>query len=104
MPRRAPGTRPRPPAAWRPATFNGLEAPRERDDRAAIVVKPRRPRAPPASDLLAWTSTQLSADPRRFDDTHAARERALPAARRSIRACANAIRAIHRCEFEPRSP
>lgn len=36
----------------------------------------------------------------RLDATNAARERALPAARRSIRASANAIRAIHRSEFE----
>jgi translin len=36
----------------------------------------------------------------RFDDKTAARERALPAARRSIRASANAIRAIHRGERE----
>ena len=36
----------------------------------------------------------------RFDAKTAARERALPASRRSIRASANAIRAIHRGEFE----
>jgi translin len=36
----------------------------------------------------------------RFDAKTAARERALPAARRSIRASANAIRAIHRLEFD----
>jgi translin len=36
----------------------------------------------------------------RFDATVAAREHALPAARRSIRASANAIRAIHRGEFD----
>lgn len=36
----------------------------------------------------------------RFDAKTAARERALPAARRSIRASANAIRAIHRGEFD----
>lgn len=36
----------------------------------------------------------------RFDAKMAAREQALPAARRSIRASANAIRAIHRGEFE----
>ncbi len=36
----------------------------------------------------------------RFDATVAAREQALPAARRSIRASANAIRAIHRGEFD----
>jgi translin len=36
----------------------------------------------------------------RFDARVAARERALPAARRSIRASANAIRAIHRGEFD----
>jgi translin len=36
----------------------------------------------------------------RFDAKTAAREKALPAARRSIRASANAIRAIHRAEFE----
>jgi translin len=35
----------------------------------------------------------------RFDAKSAARERALPAARRSIRCSANAIRAIHRQEF-----
>ena len=42
------------------------------------------------------------ADPirRRLDEKYAARERALPAARRSIRASANAIRAIHRLDFE----
>jgi translin len=34
----------------------------------------------------------------RFDEKMAARERALPAARRAIRSCANAIRAIHRRE------
>jgi translin len=44
---------------------------------------------------------RLAADlHRRFDETTAARERALPAARRSIRASANAIRAIHRLEFD----
>jgi translin len=36
----------------------------------------------------------------RFDAKTAARERALPAGRRSIRASANAIRAVHRGEFE----
>jgi len=36
----------------------------------------------------------------RFDAKTAARERALPAARRSIRASANAIRAIHRDELD----
>jgi translin len=36
----------------------------------------------------------------RFDAKTAARERALPASRRSIRASANAIRAIHRGEWE----
>ena len=36
----------------------------------------------------------------RLDGKNAARERALPAARRSIRASANAIRAIHRLEFD----
>src|SRR5205823_6402213 len=34
----------------------------------------------------------------RFDKKTAAREKALPAARRSIRSSANAIRAIHRLE------
>ena len=37
---------------------------------------------------------------RRFDAKVAARERALPAARRSIRASADAIRAVHRGEFD----
>ncbi len=37
---------------------------------------------------------------RRFDERMVARERALPAARKAIRACANAIRAIHRSEWE----
>jgi translin len=37
---------------------------------------------------------------RRFDDRMEARERALPASRRAIRACANAIRAIHREEWD----
>jgi len=37
---------------------------------------------------------------RRFDEKMAAREHALPAARRAIRFCANAIRAIHRSEPE----
>lgn len=37
---------------------------------------------------------------RRFDDTTSAREQALPAARRSIRASANSIRAVHRLEFD----
>ena len=36
----------------------------------------------------------------RLDAKNAARERALPAARRSIRASANSIRAIHRLEFD----
>jgi translin len=36
----------------------------------------------------------------RMDERVAARERALPTARRSIRASANAIRAIHRGEFD----
>jgi translin len=36
----------------------------------------------------------------RLDAKNAAREQALPAARRSIRASANAIRAIHRSEFD----
>jgi translin len=35
---------------------------------------------------------------RRFDEKMSAREKALPAARRAIRSCANAIRAIHRSE------
>jgi translin len=44
---------------------------------------------------------RLAADlHRRFDETTTAREQALPAARRSIRASANAIRAIHRLEFD----
>jgi translin len=37
---------------------------------------------------------------RRFEQTSAGREKALGAARRSIRASANAIRAIHRGDFE----
>ena len=37
---------------------------------------------------------------RRYDARVQARERALPASRRAIRSCANAIRAIHRGEFE----
>ncbi len=37
---------------------------------------------------------------RRFDERMEARERALPASRRAIRACANAIRAIHRGEWD----
>jgi translin len=37
---------------------------------------------------------------RRFDDKMAAREKALPAARRAIRSSANAIRAIHRGDFD----
>ena len=37
---------------------------------------------------------------RRFDERMEARERALPASRRAIRACANAIRAIHREEWQ----
>ena len=37
---------------------------------------------------------------RRFDEKTAARERALPAARRAIRSSANAIRAIHRGEMD----
>ena len=37
---------------------------------------------------------------RRFDARVQARERALPASRKAIRSCANAIRAIHRSEFE----
>jgi translin len=37
---------------------------------------------------------------RRFDRRMVAREAALPAARRGIRACANAIRAIHRAEWD----
>jgi translin len=37
---------------------------------------------------------------RRFDERMDARERALPAARRAIRSCANAIRAIHRAEWD----
>jgi UDP-N-acetylenolpyruvoylglucosamine reductase len=36
----------------------------------------------------------------RFDTKTAAREKALPASRRSIRASANAIRAVHRLEFD----
>jgi len=44
---------------------------------------------------------QISEDVRvRFDQRMDARERALPAARRAIRSCANAIRAIHRSEWE----
>ena len=45
------------------------------------------------SDLAASIRQHL-------DAKNAARERALPAARRSIRASANAIRAIHRLEFD----
>jgi translin len=37
---------------------------------------------------------------RRFDDKMAAREKALPAARRAIRSSANAIRAIHRGDID----
>ena len=37
---------------------------------------------------------------RRFDEKTAAREQALPAARRAVRASANAIRATHRGEFD----
>src|SRR5213078_4695649 len=45
---------------------------------------------------------QISEDVRvRFDQRMDAREKALPAARRAIRACANAIRAIHRRETGP---
>jgi translin len=36
----------------------------------------------------------------RFDARMQARERALPASRQAIRCCANAIRAIHRSEFD----
>src|SRR6266498_2543395 len=44
---------------------------------------------------------QISEDVRlRYDQRMDARERALPASRRAIRSCANAIRAIHRGEFE----
>ena len=44
---------------------------------------------------------QISEDVRRrFDQRMEARERALPAARRAIRSCANAIRAIHRPEWD----
>ncbi|MEX2101586.1 MAG: haloacid dehalogenase [Actinomycetota bacterium] len=44
---------------------------------------------------------ELTAELRsRFDATNAARERALPISRRAIRACANAIRALHRSEFD----
>ena len=45
--------------------------------------------------------TGVSADlRRRFDARVQARERALPASRRAIRSCANAIRAIHRGELD----
>jgi translin len=37
---------------------------------------------------------------RRLDERMHARERALPAARKAIRACANSIRAIHRSEWD----
>jgi translin len=37
---------------------------------------------------------------RRFDARMQARERALPASRHAVRCCANAIRAIHRGEFD----
>ncbi len=40
---------------------------------------------------------------KRFDGRMEARERALPAARRAIRSCANAIRAIHRSEWDEAS-
>jgi translin len=46
---------------------------------------------------LAQLSEQVQ---RRFEEKSAARERALVAARRSIRASANAIRAIHRGDME----
>ncbi len=36
----------------------------------------------------------------RIEATHAARERALSASRALVRQCANAIRAVHRAEFE----
>src|SRR6266508_4289055 len=36
----------------------------------------------------------------RIEATHAARERALAASRALVRQCANAIRAVHRAEFE----
>lgn len=57
---------------------------------------PSRPPAPDAVDLEGLTRRLHE----RFDARNAAREAALPAARRSIRASANAIRAIHRGEFE----
>jgi translin len=47
-------------------------------------------------DLTELTSSIQA----KLDEKSAARERALPAARRSIRASANAIRAIHRLDFE----
>jgi translin len=37
---------------------------------------------------------------RRLDERMQARERALPAARKAIRSCANSIRAIHRAEWD----
>src|SRR5690242_15700284 len=36
----------------------------------------------------------------RIETTHAARERALAASRALVRQCANAIRAVHRAEFD----
>src|SRR3990172_765951 len=62
---------------------------------------PRARSASPASNLhrvdLDAVSFELR---RRFDERMQARERALPASRRAIRACANAIRAIHRGELD----
>lgn len=65
---------------------------------AAAGVGGGRPDLPqsPAVDLDG-----LAAEfQRRFDEKMAARERALPAARRAIRSSANAIRAIHRLELD----
>jgi len=62
----------------------------------------------PSTSSSAWPRpASESVDPdhlsnalhERFDAKTAAREKALPAARRSIRASANAIRAVHRGEF-----
>ena len=58
-------------------------------------------RRPPTPDQPGVRLDDLTRDLHsRFDATVAAREQALPAARRSIRSSANAIRAIHRGEFD----
>lgn len=69
--------------------------------RTSSSVRPARSASPARSPAARVGLDELAAQVRRrLDEKNAARERVLPAARRAIRCCANAIRAIHRLEMD----